>query len=60
MFILNKFEVAISHYLIIFGTNKFTLVNLISRNAQPFRKHILILFNGLKQSLKRSSKNFSV
>ena len=33
---LNKFEIAISHlFLIIFGNNKFTFVNLISRNAQP-------------------------
>ena len=33
---LNKFEIAISHlFLIILGNNKFTFVNLISRNAQP-------------------------
>ena len=32
---LNKFEIAVSHlFLIIFSNNKFTLVNLISRNAQ--------------------------
>ena len=32
----NKFEIAISHFiLIILGNNKFTFVNLISRNAQP-------------------------
>ena len=47
-------------FLIIFGNNKFTLVNLILRNAQPPRKYILTLFAGLKQSLKRSSQNLSV
>ena len=31
---LNKFENVVSHlFLIMFGNNKFTLVNLISRNA---------------------------
>ena len=35
---LNKFEIVVSHlFLIIFGNNKFTLVNLISRNAQQPR-----------------------
>ena len=36
---LNKFEIVLSHlFLIIFSNNKFTLVNLISRNAQSPRK----------------------
>ena len=36
---LNKFEIAVSHlFRIIFSNNKFTLVYLISRNAQPSRK----------------------
>ena len=36
---LNKFEISVSHlFLIIFSNNKFTLVNLISRNAQSPRK----------------------
>ena len=36
---LNKFENAVSHlFPIIFGNNKFKLVNLISRNAQSTRK----------------------
>ena len=53
---LNKFEIAVSHlFLIIFGNNKFTLVNLISRNAQLPRKCLLILLAGLKRSLKKSS-----
>ena len=57
----NKFEIAISHlFFIIFSNNKFTLVNLISRNAQSPRKYLLTLFAGLKQSLKMSSQNLSV
>ena len=36
---LNKLEIAVSHlFLIIFSNNKFTLVNLISRNWQSQRK----------------------
>ena len=36
---LNKFEIGVSHlFLIIFSNNKFTLVNLISRNTQTPRK----------------------
>ena len=36
---LNKFEIAVSHlFLNIFGNNKFTLANLISKNAQSTRK----------------------
>ena len=32
---LNKFEIAVSHlFLIVFSNNKFTMGNLISRNAQ--------------------------
>ena len=58
---LNKFEIAVSHiFLIIFSNNKFSLVNPISRNAQPPRKYLLALFAGLKQSLKTSGQNLSV
>ena len=58
---LNKFEITVSDlFLIIFINNRFTLVILISRNAQPPRKYILTLFAGLKQSLKMSSQNLSV
>ena len=58
---LNKFESAISHsFIIIFSNNKFTLVNQISRNAQPPREYLLTLFAGLKQSLKMNSQNLSV
>ena len=58
---LNKLEIAVSHlFLIIFDSNKFTLVNKISRNAQSPRKYLLTLFAGLKQSLKMSSQNLSV
>ena len=58
---LNKFEIAVSHsFLFIFSNNKFTLVDQISRNAQPPRKYLLTLFTGLKQSLKMSSQNLSV
>ena len=58
---LNQFETAVSHFfLIIFSNNKFTLVNLIYRNAQPPRKYLLTLFAGLKQSLKMSSQNLNV
>ena len=36
---LNKFEIALSHlFHIKFSNNKFTLVNLISRNTQSPRK----------------------
>ena len=36
---LSKFEIAVSHlFFIIFSNNKFTLVNLISRNGQSQRK----------------------
>ena len=58
---MNKFEIAVSHLLLIIcSNNKFTLVNLIFRNAQPPRKYLLTLFAGLKQSLKMSSQNLSV
>ena len=58
---LNKFEMAVVHlFLIIICNDIFTLVNLISRNAQPLRKYLLTLFAGLKQSLKMSSQNLSV
>ena len=58
---LNKFEIAVSHlFIIIFSNNRFTLVNLISRNAQPPRKYLLTLCAGLKQSLKMSCQNLSV
>ena len=58
---LNKFDIAVSHsLLIIFSNNKFTFVNQISRNAQPPRRYLLTLFAGLKQSLKMSSQNLSV
>ena len=44
---LNKFEIAVSQlFLIIFSNNKFTLVNLISRNAQPPSKYLLTTFAG--------------
>ena len=58
---LSKFEIAVSHlFLILFSNNKFTLVNLISRNEQSPRKKLLSLFVGLKQPLKMSSQSLSV
>ena len=58
---LNKFEIAVSQlFLIVINNDKLTLVNHISRNAQSPRKYLLILFAGLKQSLKMSSQNLSI
>ena len=55
---LNKFEIAVSYlFFIIFTIYKFTLLNLIFRNA---KKISLYFFAGLKESLKLSSQNFSV
>ena len=58
---LNKFVIAVSHlFLIIFSNNKFTLVNMISRNAEPPRKYLLTLLAGLKHTPKMSSQYLSV
>ena len=46
---LNKFQIAVSHlFLILLSNNKFTLVNLISRNAQSPRKKLLIFVRWIK------------
>ena len=58
---LSKFKIVVFHlFLIILSNDKFSLVNLISRNAQPPRKYILTLFAGFKQPLKMSIQNLSV
>ena len=58
---LNNFETVVSHlFLVIFSNNKFTLVNLISRNAQSPKKQLFNLFARFKQSLNISSQNLSV
>ena len=58
---LNKFESAVSHlFLIIISNDQITLIDLVSKNAQPPRKYLLTLCFGLNKSLKMSSQNLSI